>query len=529
MNYVCQNSKALYSLSLTKGTALSESLKNGPSTTEPEQHFRTEHLKKDLKGRSVRGGAVTLIAQVCKFVLQMGSTVILARLLTPQDYGLIGMVVAVTGFVSLFKDMGLSMATIQKAEINHRQISTLFWVNVGISFATMLLTAAIAPAIAWFYGEPKLTLITIVSAIGFIFGGLTVQHQALLNRQMRFTDLAIIDITSMLVGTSAAVVLAWYGLGYWALVIMQLATALSTTVGVWLLCRWRPSLPKLNSGIREMLAFGGNLTGFSIINYFARNLDNVLIGRVWGAGELGFYSKAYQLLLLPINQINAPTAAVAIPALSRLVDSSERYREAYLRIVEKVALLTVPLTLFMIGSSDWLVLLLLGPQWQDSSGIFVLLGIAGLIQPIANSTGWLFISQGRSRHMFQWGVIGGTINIVSFFVGLPWGALGVAAAYSLLWTYLCLPLLFWFVGRTGPVKTGDFYRVLAPFVAASLLTLAGLIGFRNYVEIFNPVLGCAIAFIITMLIFLSTLAVIPSGRLALQDVKTLIWQRKVLS
>jgi PST family polysaccharide transporter len=368
-----------------------------------------------------------------------------------------------------------------------------------------------------------------VSAIGFIFGGLTVQHQALLNRQMRFTALAIIDITSMLVGTIVAIVLAWYGVGYWALVIMQLAIALSTTLGVWLVCHWRPSLPALDSGIGEMLTFGGNITGFSIINYFARNLDNVLIGRFWGAGELGLYSKAYQLLLLPINQINSPIAAVAIPALSRLVDSSERYTAAYVRIVEKVALLTIPIMLFMIGSSDWLVLLLLGPQWQEASGIFVLLGVAGLIQPVANSTGWLFISQGRSRDMFQWGLIGGTISIVSFLAGLRWGAIGVAASYSLLWTYLCLPLLFWFVGRTGPVKTGDFYRVLAPFVTASLLTLAALLLFRNYVEIFNPVLGCLFTFTITMLIFLSTLAIIPSGRLALQDVKTLILERKISS
>lgn len=508
---------------------MSESLKNGPPSTDPEEHFRTDHLKTDIKGRSIRGGAVMLIAQVCKFVFQMGSTAILGRLLTPQDYGLVGMVAAVTGFVSLFKDMGLSTATIQKAEINHRQISTLFWVNVGSSLATLLVTAAIAPAIALFYGEPKLTLITIVSAIGFIFGGLSAQHQALLNRQMRFTALATIDVTSMLVSTVTGVVLAWYGLGYWALVIMQLAFSFSITVGVWLMCRWRPGKPKLDSGIREMLAFGGNLTGFSIINYFARNLDNVLIGRFWGAGQLGLYSKAYQLLLLPNNQLNVPMAAVAIPALSRLVDSSERYREAYLGIVEKVALLTIPITLFMIGSSDWLVVLLLGPQWQEASGIFVLLGIAGLIQPVANSTGWLFISQGRSRQMFQWGLLGGTISIVSFFVGLPWGAVGVAASYSLLWTYLFLPLLFWFVGRTGPVKTGDFYRVLAPFVSATLLTLLALIGFRNYVEIFNPVLGCSIAFIITMLTFLSTLAVIPSGRLALQDVKTLILKRKTSS
>lgn len=503
---------------------MSKSLKNSPNT-DSEQHFRTEHLQTNLKRRSVRGGTVTLITQMCKFVLQLGSTAILARLLTPQDYGLIGMVAAVTGFVSLFKDMGLSMATIQKAEINHSQISTLFWVNVLFSIVTMLVSAIIAPAIALFYGEPRLTLITLVSAIGFIFGGLTVQHQALLNRQMRFSALALIDITAMLIGIVVAIVLAWYKTGYWALVAMQGAIALATAVGVWVMCSWRPSLPNWHSGIGDMLSFGSNLTGFSIINYFARNLDNVIIGRAWGAGQLGLYSKAYQLLLLPINQINGPIASVAVPTLSRLVGESERYRQAYLRIVEKLALLTIPLMLFMIAASDWLVLLLLGPQWSDTSRIFVLLGIAGLIQPIANSTGWLFISQGRSQHMFHWGLIGGSVTIISFFVGLPWGAVGVAAAYSLFWTCLCMPLLFWFVCRTGPVKTVDFYRVLAPFVCAALVTLLTLVAFRHYVSISNPILGCVITFTITMFTFLSILATIPAGRLALQDVKHLAGMR----
>lgn len=505
---------------------MSESIKDNPPNTEHEQHFGTDHLKSDLKGRSVRGGAVTLFAQACKFVLQTGSTFILARLLTPQDYGLIGMVSAVTGFVLLFKDMGLSMATIQKAEINHRQISTLFWVNVGFGIATMLVTVAIAPGIAWFYGEPRLTLITLISSIGFFFGGLSVQHYALLTRQMRFTALAKIDIIAMLVGIIAGIVLAKYGIGYWALVVMQLVSAIATAIGVWLMCSWRPSLPSLHSGVGEMLAFGGNLTGYGIINYFSRNLDNILIGRYWGAGQLGLYSKAYQLLLLPINQINAPIASVAITALSRLVDSPEQYRKAYVRIVEKVALLTMPLMIFMIATSDWLVLLLLGSQWTDSYRIFILLAVAGLIQPVANSTGWLFITQNRSRDMFQWGLMGGTITILSFFVGLHWGAVGVAASYSFFWTCLSMPLLFWLVGRTGPIKTVDFYRVLAPFVFTSLCTLFALLTFRKYIEISNPALGCLIASIITILTFLPILALMPSGRMVLEDVKTLIVQKK---
>ncbi|MEP0853162.1 MULTISPECIES: lipopolysaccharide biosynthesis protein [Cyanophyceae] len=504
---------------------MSESIKNSPPP-DPNQHFRTDHLKTDLKSRSVRGGAVTMITQGCKFVLNMGSTVLLARLLTPQDYGLVGMVATVTGLVGLFKDMGLSTATVQKAEINHAQISTLFWLNVVFSIATMLITAAIAPLIAWFYGEPRLIWITLVSAIGFIFGGLTVQHQALLNRQMRFGALAIIDIVSMLIGVATAIVLALNGAGYWALVLMPLAMGMSSALGVWVMCGWRPGLPVRHSGVSSMLAFGANLTGFGIINYFARNLDNLLIGRYWGAQQLGLYSKAYALLLLPINQINAPIASVALPTLSRLVDSPDRYRQAYLRIVEKLLMLTMPIMVFMIATSDWLVQLLLGSQWGETSRIFALLGIAGLIQPLANSTGWLFMSQDRAHDMFKWGFIGGTTAIVSFVAGLPWGAAGVAASYSLVWICVCMPLLFWFVGRTGPVRTIDFYRVLAPFVCTTLGTLLVLLGFRKYVEVSNPLIGCAIAFGITIITFLLILTTMPAGRLALQDIKNMVVKSK---
>jgi len=203
-----------------------------------------------------------MAAQGVRFFLRMGSTVVLARLLTPQDFGLIAMVTVITGFVMMFKDMGLSMATVQRDEVNHAQISTLFWINVGLSLCVMLLTAALAPVIAWFYGEPRLVWVTLALASAFIFGGFTVQHQALLRRQMRFGTLAVIGIISMVVGIITAIIAALSGAGYWSLVLMQLATAITIAIGVWVGCDWRPGLFVRRSGIRKMLAFGGNLTGF---------------------------------------------------------------------------------------------------------------------------------------------------------------------------------------------------------------------------------------------------------------------------
>ena len=484
---------------------------------DPDRHFRTDFLKDDLAGRSVRGGVVTIASQGLKFCSAMGATIILARLLTPADYGLIGMVAVVAGFVSMFKDMGLSVATIQKEEINAEQISTLFWINVLLSTAVMLVMVAIGPIVAWFYGEPRLTLITICFAQVALIGGLTSQHEALVRRQMRFTALAVLEIGSLIVGIFVAVTLAWYGARYWALVASQLAQTLTYAVGIWIVCGWRPGMPVRNSGVRSMFAFGRNLTGFHVINYFARNLDNMLIGKFWGSWQLGLYAKAYQLLLLPIDQINSPIATVALPVLSRLTDSPERYRKAYLRILQKVAILTMPIMAFMIACSDWMVSLVLGPQWIEASRIFAVLGIVGMVQPIANTTGWLFMTQGRTRHMFQWGLIGSSIIIGSIVLGLPWGAIGVATSYSLVSLLIVTPLLFWFVGREGPVRTMDFYRAVAPVAASALSVLGLLLILRQWLTVTRPLVGLLIGFVVTVTGTALILAASSQGRMALGD------------
>jgi O-antigen/teichoic acid export membrane protein len=499
---------------------MSLSLNSNKSLPDDEnRHFRTDHLKADLGGRTARGGVVTIASQGFKFFTGMAGTVVLARLLTPQDYGLIGMVAVIMGFVSMFKDMGLSVATIQKEEITGEQVSTLFWVNLGLSLVVMALTVAIAPGVAWFYGEPRLTLITIGFAAGFLFSGLTVQHEALLRRQMRFVALAAIEIISLIVGLIVAITLAWRGWGYWALVVNQLAQGLTYAVGVWAVCSWRPGRFVRGADVRSMLAFGGNLTGFHVVNFFARNLDNMLIGLVWGSRPLGLYAKAYQLLLLPIDQINEPIASVAVPALSRLSDAPERYRKAYLRILEKLAMLTMPGMALMIATSDWIVTIVLGAQWIEASRIFALLGVAGLVQPVANTTGWLFITQNRTRHMFQWGIIGSLIIVASIVGGLPWGAVGVAASYSVVFVCVVMPLLLWFVGREGPVRTVDLYKTIAPSLCAALAVLGALALFRWRVGVSRPIYGVAASFGITVIISLIIFAILPRGRKALQDLK----------
>jgi len=483
--------------------------------------FDTEHLKSDLKGRSVRGGAITLGAQWARFCIQMASTVVLARLLTPQDFGLIAMVTAVTGFVAMFKDMGLSMATVQRAEINHGQISTLFWINVALSLGIMLVTAALAPVIARLYGEPRLTRITLALAGGIIFGGLTVQHQALLRRQMRFGALAVIDIVSMSAGMLAGIIAALYGLRYWALVIMHIAQPITLVVTVWITCTWRPGLPIRRSGVRKMLAFGGYLTGFSFVNYFARNMDYILIGKFCEVGILGLYTKAYHLLMLPIAQIRNPLNMVAIPALSRLANTTERFRSYFEKLVSFVAILSMPLVVFLAVCAKELILLILGKQWIQAVPLFQILAITAFIQPTGQLWGAAVLSLGNSRKYFILGTINAIVVVVGFSVGISWGSIGVATSYAIATYTALLPTLHYAFART-PLSIGSFFKAIYGPVVASIFMGLIIYLLRSWLSEERDIFILCLCAFVGISSYFCMLFLVLKGRIQLREVRSLL-------
>ncbi len=487
--------------------------------------FATAHLADDLRGRALRGGAVTLIGQGAILCLQVGSTMVLARLLTPSVFGLIAMMTAVTGFLALFKDLGLSTATVQKRQVTHDEVNLLFWVNVTVSGVLMIVVAALGPALALLYREPALTLITAVMSIGFLFDGLGVQHAALLQRQMRFLALTVIQVSSMAISVAVAIVMALCGTGYWALVAMSIVTAAAATAGYWVACSWRPGRPRRAAGVREMLAFGGYLTGFNTVNYFARNMDNVLIGWRWGAGPLGLYSRAYSILMMPLQQINAPAATVAVPAMSRLQDEPDRYRRAYREVLGKLTLITAPLVAFLTATSGWTIAIVLGPKWHGAAAIFAWLGIAALVQPVANTTGWLFITQHRTREFFHWGLIGSAMSVASFVIGLPHGPVGVAAAYAISGLAIRTPFLVWYVGRRGPVSAKDILQAsLRPWLIG-LAVLAAIVLLRFALPGVGKVEGLALAAAVTAAIMLPVLRFTRIGKEAVADLRLLLRRR----
>lgn len=451
-----------------------------PDSDRAARYFDVAHLDRDLKSRSVRGGAVTMLAQGLKTLLQLGSTAVLARLLSPSDFGLVAMVLVVTGFVALFRDLGLVAATVQRSDITHGQVSTLFWLNVASGFALSLVTIALGPLVAWWYGEPQLESMTIALAGTFLVSGLSNQHRALLRRQMKFGALAMADVVPLALSLLVAVAAAWAGLGVWALILRAALYEVFAGVMLWAVCRWRPGWPRKDAGVGEMIRFGGNVTGSGVLYYVGTNFDQALIGWAAGPSALGLYAKAYGLMMLPLQQLNGPVSVVSLPALSRAASNPERYRRAFLGLTEQVSLVGGLMSVVLIASADVLIAMFLGDQWTESARLFAIFGYATLLLPTWNAVGWLFLSQGRGREHLRFSVVESISKIASVAAGLPWGVTGVAVAVALRY-YVALPWLFFFAGREGPVSVSDLYRVLAFPMAVSFSSLA-------FVSVVRPLL-----------------------------------------
>lgn len=425
--------------------------------------------------RSVRGGVSSLTAQVTRFVLQTLTTVVLARLLSPDDFGLVAMVAVVVGFAQIFKDAGLSTVTVQRDSITRQQVSALFWANLGLSVALMLSLSILAPVVARFFRSPELVPITIAISTTFLINGLALQHDALLRRRLKFGAIATIQIVSQAASLVVAVLVAssLSSDRYWALIAGTLTSAVLSTVLTYYFCPWIPGKPQRGNGLRSMLLFGGHLMGFEFVNYFARNLDNLLIGRVLGAGPLGLYSKAYQLFMLPIVQIRTPLSQVALPILSRLRNDPERYRRFYARLVEITAVLTVPITVYCVIEAPFLIRVLLGEQWLGAVRTFQILALAGIIQPTSSTVGLVMISQGRADRQLKMGVVNTLVMVIAYAIGLSYGIEGVAVGFTVGSYVVMAPSLHYGFSET-PVHGVDVVNALWPCVVSGLL--AGSVG-----------------------------------------------------
>jgi PST family polysaccharide transporter len=451
---------------------------------------------KDLKQRVVRGGLAKVCAQGANLLLRVGSLMVLARLLNPKDFGLVGMVTAFTSVLNLFRDFGLSTAAVQRANVTQKQVSTLFWINILVGLGLTILLAAMAPIVAAFYHEPRLLWVCVALSSSFFLNAAGIQHSALLQREMRFTALAMIDIVCLIISISVGIGMAMAGCGYWSLVGMTAVSPLITTLGLWSTTRWVPGAPHRNVGIRSLMQFGGTITLNGVVVYIAYNLEKLLLGRFWGADAIGLYGRAYQLVSIPTDNLNSSVGEVAFSALSRVQDDVVRLRNYFLKGYSLILGLTIPITIVCTLFANDLIRVVLGPKWFGAVPIFRLLAPTILAFAMINPFAWLLFATGRVARSLKIALVIAPLVITGYVIGLPYGTKGVALGYSIAMALWIVPHIVWCIHGT-PISIADVLQtmvrpLLSGSVAAGLTVLLQSFYGQMIAPLSRLLLGCTV-------------------------------------
>ena len=422
-----------------------------------------------LRAKAISGVKWAGGAQILRNLLVVTTTVILARLLSPVDFGLMGMAIAVIAFLELFGEFGIGAAIIQRPNLSNELLSSAFWFNIGLGVLLALLLVGIAPYLAAFFREERLAAILSVLAIALLASRLGGVQRAMLERQLRFAELATIDISATFCGATVGIVSAYLGQGVWSLVFQTIAIAVTTTGLYWTFSSWRPAITFSRSQLRSIMRFSLNLTGSNILNCCARSADNIIIGRYLGAQDLGYYALAYQIMLYPVQHISRVIGRVMFPVMSQMQDDDERLRRACLWVVPGVAIITLPMMAGLWAIAAPFVDIVFGPDWGPVAVLLLILAPVGAIQSV--SVTGLFQAKGRTDLQFRWAFFASCVAITSFLIGVQWGIYGVAAAYFVTTLLLLYPgwrLNFGLIGL--PVRE-VFATLVRPGTAACAMLL----------------------------------------------------------
>jgi PST family polysaccharide transporter len=426
-------------------------------------------MTRDFKNGTITGVGWSALSQAINQGFTLGISIVLARILGPKAYGMLGMVNVFTGFAGVFGDLGLGAAIIQRKELEVRHLNAAFWANVAMGTAMTLIMAALTPAVAWFYHEPLLVPLTAVVALRYVIDSLNVVQMAILNREMQFSTVAKIQVGGTVAAGLAGLVLALCGFGPWSLVGQTLVGAVVGLFLAWCLAPWRPSFSVHWRAAKELFGFSAYLLGANIIQYWARAVDQLLIGRFLSATALGTYSRAYSLMLLPLNQVSRVVGQVMFPSLSAIQDDRPRIKRIYLKAIGVIALITFPMMTGLFAVSDHLIPALLGDKWRAAIPIVKILCWVGLLQSISSTVGWLYLPQGRSDLVLAMGTIFSAVIIVAFLVGIHWGLMGVVWSYFIINLALTYPVIA-VPGRLVGLSFSEVAWHVAPalFCAASM-------------------------------------------------------------
>jgi O-antigen/teichoic acid export membrane protein len=419
-----------------------------------------------MRSRILSGLAWKVFSGGFRQIAQMAVAVILARLLTPHDYGLAAMVLVFSSLVIIFSDLALGAALVQRKELHERDRSTVFWTSTGVGFLFMLLGIALSWPVAAFYGEAEVQPLLAVLSIGFLVTALGTTQTALLNREMDFKNLELRLMAGTFAGAVIGIVLAANGYGAWAIIAQQLASAAASTVLLWALSPWHPRFMFSMQSLRDLSSFSLKVFGTRLVFYLNRNADNLLIGRFLGPAALGAYAVAYNVMLAPIQRITAPLVEVLFPAFSRIQEQRERIASLWLRAIRVVGTITIPGMVGLVLVAPEFVRVVLGDQWEAAVPVIQILAVVGLMQSLQGMNSGILQACNRAGLLLRCAILTVILSLVAFAIGMQWGIVGVAAAYAIA-SCIAEPYYAWQTMRTIGVTARAYVHNLAGVVAAT--------------------------------------------------------------
>lgn len=457
--------------------------------------------------RVVKSAAITISSGGARFLGSFVTAVVLGRLLTPDDFGLVGMVMPIIAFVAMLADGGVSNHTLQAKTLSQQQLSLTFWIGVIISIALFILLGLLSPVVATIYGDDRLQLLTIVVASALVLSIFNTQHNVLVKRCFKHNYFAVAEIVGSLSGMTAGISLALSGAGYWAIAAAPLVRHIAHSLVIWYLTGWVPIIPKVNKDeIKEILSFGGYVIFSNAVVTGCRNLDKVILGVKFGAEEVGYYAMAYNIMMLPFFQVLTPAGGAIVPYFSQIREREEEFKKAILKVVTYLGFIVAPFMAFAATHSEELLILILGEQWRPATPVFSLLAYASITGSMITPLNWAMIASGQPSKLARWSVITVIPMITAFLIGSHWGGSGIAAGY-LVFTSINLVVL--------PIYCSKFLNLnplLFLATAAKVFAVAALVSVsQHYLSVFlaeNYSLAPFLSLVLKLFALIVTLAVI---------------------
>lgn len=422
-----------------------------------------------LSDKVIKGVSWSLAARMSSQVAQLAFLIVLARLLSPDDYGRMAMLAVFIGFAQALADGGLGSAVIQHQQVSDRHLSTVFWIQLSLGFGLSGLFFLCAPAIASLYSSPDLKPLSQLISCIFLIQAAGNVHSAILAKGYNFRALSIVTLIATFVSGIAAIALAFNGFGVLALAWQSLISAAVTTSLLWAYSKWRPRPIFDRIAAVELGRYGIYLLGFTSVNYWLRNLDNLLVGRFLGAYQLGIYARAYQLMLLPITNLATVVGQVVFPAFAEIQEDIPRFKRSYLRATCLIALISFPLMTEVSILSEPLVSMIFGPKWAEVGLVLKLLGFVGLLQSIVHPVGWIFNALGKTKQSFQLSLFLAPAFVAAIGIGLQFGVIGVAVGYT-VWAVVDGYLSFWIAGRYIDLTVGEVFKSISRILMMTAVT-----------------------------------------------------------